>query len=156
MFNYIFNMFNNLCVKVATTPLPVGAPSPLATQVPVSAATAIPQATPISTPVQMPVNIPTNIPASIPVTTTTGASVHPMNVIQYIVLFIYFATCAALIFLVLTQTSKSEGLTGTLGGSTQTVFRGKKSFEEQIDKITTYVAVLFVVLSVVMAWFVFR
>lgn len=79
-----------------------------------------------------------------------------MNTIQYIILFIYFAICAALVFLVLVQTSKSEGLTGTLGGGVQTVFKGKKSFEEQIDKITTYIAVVFIILSIVMAWFVFR
>jgi|GEM_PF-1237710 len=148
MFSNFINMFNNLCVKAATTPLPVITASPV--QVPVNGAQTLPAIPPAATPIQAPVNMPANLPASIP------AAAHSMNTLQYIVLFVYFAICAALIFLVLVQTSKSEGLTGTLGGSTQTVFKGKKSFEEQMNKITAYVAVLFVVLSIVIAWFVFR
>lgn len=150
MFSHLVNMFNNFCIKavVAATPLPAvpsqTAPLPVATPVTIPTA---------ATPVQMPVNMPANLPANFP---AAAHSVHTMNVLQYIILFVYFAICAALIFLVLVQTSKSEGLTGTLGGATHTVFKGKKSFDEQIEKITTYVAVLFVVLSIVIAWFVFR
>lgn len=147
MFNYFSNMFNNLCIKAATTPLPINtASSPV--QVPVNGAQSLPAMPSAPVPVQMPVNLPASIPAAV--------AAHSMNTLQYVVLFVYFAVCAALIFLVLVQTSKSEGLTGTLGGSTQSVFKGKKSFEEQMNKITTYVAVLFVALSIVIAWFVFR
>lgn len=136
MMNVLYNIFN-FCVKTdnpasqaAPAALPPAAVPPVAVP-PV----AVPQAV-------MPVNIP--------------AAVHPMGIGQYILLFVYFVICAALVFLVLVQTSKSEGLSGTLGGSTQSIFKGKKSFEEQIDKITKYTAIAFIVLSIFIGWFAFR
>ncbi|MFH1453431.1 MAG: preprotein translocase subunit SecG [Armatimonadota bacterium] len=127
MFNYMYGVFFNIFNFCAKT-----------AEVPV-----VPEASvPVSTP----------MPIEVPIAQATSA----MSTLQYVILFVYFAVCAALVFLVLVQTSKSEGLMGTLGGSTQSVFKGKKSVEEQMTKITAYIAVGFIVLSVLIGLFVFK
>lgn len=98
------------------------------------------------------------IPAS-PIPLAIPQSIMPAvsspNIWQYILLFVYFLVCVTLVTLVLTQTSKSEGLTGTLGGTTQSVFAGKRSFEEKINKFTTGIAVAFILLSILIAFLAF-
>ena len=71
------------------------------------------------------------------------------NVPVVILEVIYCIICLALVIMVMTQTTKSEGLTGTLGGTTQSIFRGKKSFEEKMTNITNWIAGAFVIGSFV-------
>jgi preprotein translocase subunit SecG len=75
--------------------------------------------------------------------------VQPGNIIITILQVVYCIICVALVVIVMTQTSKSEGLSGMLGGSTQSIFRGKKSFEEKLNTITTWVAGGFIIGSFV-------
>lgn len=87
--------------------------------------------------------------------------VTPMNTgatssVQAALLVIYFVVCASLVLCVLLQTSKNEGLSGTLGGNVQSVFRGKAGTEEQLGKLTTGLAVTFVLLSFLMQILVFQ
>lgn len=87
--------------------------------------------------------------------------VTPMNTgatssVQTALLVIYFVVCASLVLCVLLQTSKNEGLSGTLGGNVQSVFRGKAGTEEQLGKLTTGLAVTFVLLSFLMQILVFQ
>lgn len=99
-------------------------------------------------------NLPT--PAPTPSMPQAAAQVVSSPTIwQYLLLVVYFIVCATLVTLVLVQTSKSEGLTGTLGGTTQSVFRGKRSFEERLNRFTTYIAIMFVALSILIAFFAF-
>ena len=59
--------------------------------------------------------------------------------------FIIFAL--ALIVLLAVQTTKQEGLSGTLGGRVESAYRGRLGFEGQIARITMFVAVAFVVVA---------
>jgi protein translocase SecG subunit len=47
----------------------------------------------------------------------------------------------------MSQTTKSEGLSGTIGGRTETSFRFKPGFEEQLATITKWCAIAFLVTS---------
>lgn len=96
-------------------------------------------------------NAPEINPEAIKVQTTANVGVG-----QYILLFIYFIICAGLIISILAQTTKSEGLSGTLGGSAQTIFKGKRGLDEKLSIITNYLAVGFLVLSMILSIFVFR
>lgn len=80
---------------------------------------------------------------------------HTPGVLQMLLLAVYFLVCVGLVAAVLMQTTKSEGLSGTIGGSTQSVFKGSKGFEEKIDNITSYLAWAFLALSFVIALFAF-
>lgn len=125
---------NNLLAQLQT---PGQAPSP-ATPMPVD----IPGAVPVSPPA-----VPINFPPS--------SAMPQYTFIQYLFLAVYFLVCAGLVVLVLVQTSKSEGLSGTLGGATQSIFRGKRSFEEKLNQITAYVATAFIVGSILISLFAF-
>ncbi len=74
-----------------------------------------------------------------------------MGLMQYVLVIIYFLVCAGLIAAVLSQTTKSEGLTGSMMGPSQPVFRGKKSWEDKLSTITNILAVAFLVLSMLVS-----
>ena len=57
----------------------------------------------------------------------------------------------ALIVIVMAQTTKSEGLTGSIGGQVTSSFKGKPGMDEQIRKYTIYVSIAWFVVSVVTA-----
>ena len=74
-----------------------------------------------------------------------------LGIVQYLLMTVYLLVCVGLIAAVLSQTSKNEGLSGMLGGNPQSVFRGKKSMEERLSAVTNYLAVSFLVLSMVIS-----
>jgi preprotein translocase subunit SecG len=53
-----------------------------------------------------------------------------------------------LITLVMSQTTKSEGLTGTIGGKMSSTFRGKPGMEDKLAKMTKWSAIAFMVTSI--------
>jgi|YNPBryulayer2012_1023412.scaffolds.fasta_scaffold30784_2 protein translocase, SecG subunit len=57
----------------------------------------------------------------------------------------------ALIFIVAMQTTRHEGLSGTVGGQVSSQFRGKLGRDEQLAMITRYIAVGFFVVSLLVA-----
>lgn len=59
----------------------------------------------------------------------------------------------ALIIITMLQTTKSEGLGGVIGGKSSATFRGRKSIDEIIDRITTILAIAFLVSSLLTAIF---
>ena len=71
-------------------------------------------------------------------------------------IFVYLLVCVGLIVFTLIQTTKSEGLSGVIGGASQSIFRGKKSVEEKISQWNTYLAVSFIILSIIIALFTYR
>lgn len=83
-------------------------------------------------------------------------STPQINIFQGFLLFVYFVVCTGLVVAVLLQTTKSEGLSGVIGGSTQSIFRGKKSIEEKLNQITQWLAIGFMCLSLLVALFAFR
>jgi preprotein translocase subunit SecG len=66
-----------------------------------------------------------------------------------IILQVLFAV--ALIFIVAMQTTRHEGLSGTVGGQISSQFRGKLGREEQLAMVTRYIAVGFFVISLLVA-----
>lgn len=61
--------------------------------------------------------------------------------------------CAlVLIAVVMSQTTKHEGMGGTIGGKAVSSFRGKGGFEEQLQKYTMYAAVAFFISSLFVAY----
>ncbi len=72
-------------------------------------------------------------------------------------LFVVLQIISALVLIgiVMSQATKSEGLTGTIGGKSESMFQGKRGFEEKLDEITKWAAITFMVMSAIVA-FVFR
>ncbi len=66
-----------------------------------------------------------------------------------IIVHILQVICAiALISTVLLQSGKSAGLSGSIAGAGETVFGGKKKgLDDLLSKLTAYIAVLFVILT---------
>ena len=62
---------------------------------------------------------------------------------------LYIIDCLALIIIVLMQQGKSAGLTGTISGAAETYWGKNKgrSLEGKLEKITVFLAVMFIVLS---------
>jgi len=119
-------------------------------------AQAAPTALPLASPALPPAATPAGPPLITPVQ-AAGASTHLGGVTLYILLGVYFLICIALVAAILSQTTKSEGLSGTIGGGApQSVFRGKKGVEEQLQAITNYLAIAFLILSIVIAFAVPR
>jgi preprotein translocase subunit SecG len=59
-----------------------------------------------------------------------------------------FIVCAlALIGLLAVQTTKQEGLSGTIGGRVDSAYRGRLGFDGQIARVTGVIAVTFVVVA---------
>jgi|YNPNPStandDraft_1061719.scaffolds.fasta_scaffold82863_1 preprotein translocase subunit SecG len=71
---------------------------------------------------------------------------------SFLIHTIHVMTCIAIIAAVLLQTSKSEGLSGTLGGKTSSTLGIKVGYEKQLEVITQYVAIAFLVVSFLAAW----
>ena len=60
----------------------------------------------------------------------------------------------ALIGIVMSQATKSEGLSGTIGGKSESAFQGKPGFEERLSEITKWAAITFLVTSALVAYVV--
>lgn len=57
-----------------------------------------------------------------------------------------------LIGIVMSQATKSEGLTGTIGGKAESAFQGKPGIEERLGEITKWAAITFLVMSAIVAY----
>ena len=64
---------------------------------------------------------------------------------------IFMIAAIALIFLLAVQTTKQEGLTGSIGGRVESAYRGRLGAEEQLKRLTGGVAVVFVVAAFVLS-----
>jgi preprotein translocase subunit SecG len=64
---------------------------------------------------------------------------------------IFILACIALIVLLALQTTKQEGLSGTVGGAVQSAYRGRPGAEESLKRVTGFTAVLFVVTGTILS-----
>ena len=71
-----------------------------------------------------------------------------MNAFQIILLVLQALISIALVLLVMSQTSKNEGLTGTIGGNVSANFKGKPGFEERLQNYTRYIGIAWFVVSI--------
>ncbi|MCL5104432.1 MAG: preprotein translocase subunit SecG [Armatimonadetes bacterium] len=61
-------------------------------------------------------------------------------------------SAVALIGIVMSQATKSEGLQGTIGGKAESAFQGKPGIEERLGEITKWAAITFMVMSALVAY----
>ena len=71
-----------------------------------------------------------------------------MNAFQIILLVLQALISIALVLLVMSQTSKNEGLTGMIGGNVSANFKGKPGFEERLQNYTRYTGIAWFVVSI--------
>ncbi len=64
-----------------------------------------------------------------------------MSAIQVLLLVLLALVSLAFIVIVMSQTTKNEGLTGSIGGQTSANFKGKPGFEEQLQGWTLRLAI---------------
>lgn len=57
-----------------------------------------------------------------------------------------------LIGVVMTQATKNEGLSGTIGGKAESAFQGKPGLEDRLAEITKWAAIAFMVISILVAY----
>lgn len=103
-----------------------------------AAKTAAKAATPLPKQVQLPANFQFN-------TVTFGQS-HPALVA--IVQTLFIVSAVGLIALMSVQTTKNEGLSGTIGGRSESAYRGRLGLDQQLTRLTGVVAVAFVFLAI--------
>jgi preprotein translocase subunit SecG len=60
---------------------------------------------------------------------------------------LFILAAISLIGLLAVQTTKQEGLSGTIGGRVDSAYRGRLGFEGQIARVTGAVAITFVVIA---------
>lgn len=71
-----------------------------------------------------------------------------MNPVQVILLILQALVSIALVIIVVSQTTKNEGLTGSIGGQVSSNFKGKPGFEERLQSWTRMLAVAWMVISI--------
>lgn len=71
-----------------------------------------------------------------------------MSAIQIILLVIQALISVGLVVIVAIQTSKNEGLTGTIGGNVSANFKGKPGYEEQLQSYTRILGISWFVISI--------
>ena len=71
------------------------------------------------------------------------------DALKYLLYIAHFTVSIALIALVVSQTSKHEGL-GVVGGSSSPSLRGRAGLEERLSDWTRYVAFTFMGLSAIL------
>jgi protein translocase SecG subunit len=64
---------------------------------------------------------------------------------------LFILSAVALVFLLAIQTTKQEGLTGSIGGRVESAYRGRLGAEEQLKRVTGFTAVVFVVTAFILS-----
>ena len=72
-----------------------------------------------------------------------------MNVLQILLLTVQFLISIVFIVIVMSQTTKNEGLTGTIGGNMSPNFKGKPGREEQLQMLTRYLGIAWFVVGII-------
>jgi protein translocase SecG subunit len=69
----------------------------------------------------------------------------------HIVATLFIIAAISLVFLLAIQTTKQEGLSGSIGGRVESAYRGRLGAEEQLKRLTGAVAVAFVVTAFILS-----
>ncbi|MCS6776604.1 MAG: preprotein translocase subunit SecG [Chloroherpetonaceae bacterium] len=75
-----------------------------------------------------------------------------MHVLYNLLLFVHFLVGISVIAVITMQESKNEGLTGQIGTTVQSSFKGKAGREERLNDTTRKLAITFFVLSALVAF----
>jgi protein translocase SecG subunit len=60
---------------------------------------------------------------------------------------IFVISALLLIFLLAIQTTKQEGLSGTIGGKVESAYKGRVGMDKQLQRVTTAVAITFILFA---------
>ena len=102
-------------------------------------------ATPLPTPKPLP-SLPSTLPTNFQFQQETFAATHPLLV--SIVQWLFIACAVGLVGLMSVQTTKNEGLSGSIGGRAESAYRGRLGLDQQLTRLTSGFAVAFVVLAI--------
>jgi preprotein translocase subunit SecG len=108
------------------------------------------KATAPALPVKAPAALPLAAPAPAPVMTQTWIAAH-LPWLTHGLAGIFMIASAGLVILLALQTTKQEGLTGSIGGRVETAYRGRLGADEQLKRLTGVVAVVFVVSAFILS-----
>ncbi len=75
-----------------------------------------------------------------------------MDALKILFAAIQLIAAVGLIAIVMSQSTKSEGLTGTIGGKAESAFRGKPGSEERLAEVTKWSAIAFMVTSAMVGY----
>ena len=64
---------------------------------------------------------------------------------------LFLLLAVGLIFLLAIQTTKQEGLSGTIGGRVESNYRPRLGFDQQLSRLTSFVAITMVFFAVVLS-----
>ena len=64
---------------------------------------------------------------------------------------LFILAAIALVILLAVQTTKQEGLSGTVGGSVQSAYRGRPGSEETLKRVTGWAATAFVICATILS-----
>ena len=74
------------------------------------------------------------------------------HIIYILLCAVQFIVAIGLIIVVTMQDSKNDGLTGQIGTTASTSFKGKAGREEQLGMLTRQLAIVFFVISLIVAF----
>ncbi|MEO7203139.1 MAG: preprotein translocase subunit SecG [Candidatus Tumulicola sp.] len=103
-----------------------------------------------SPPVPLPVQQQLTQPAAPAIVPHTAIALHAPW-LTHTVAGIFMIAAVGLVALLAVQTTKQEGLSGTIGGRVESAYHGRLGAEEQLKRLTGIVAVVFVVSAFVLA-----
>ena len=69
----------------------------------------------------------------------------------YFLIFVHVLLALGIIATVLLQSGKSAGLSGSITGGAETFFGKKKGMDELLEKISTFLAIAFLVTSLLLS-----
>ncbi len=72
---------------------------------------------------------------------------------DFLLTVVYVLVCVGMIATVLLQSGRSAGLSGSIAGGAQTLFGKKKGLDELLSRISTGLAISFMVLAIVLTVF---
>jgi preprotein translocase subunit SecG len=75
-----------------------------------------------------------------------------MDMLKTVFTAIQLVAALGLLGVVMSQATKSEGLTGTIGGKAESAFRGKPGGEDRLHSITKWTAIAFIVSSAILGY----
>lgn len=73
-----------------------------------------------------------------------------MAVVKLALTIVYIVVCLGLIATVLLQSGRSAGLSGAIAGGAQTLFGKKKGMDDLLGRISTGLAITFMILAIVL------
>jgi protein translocase SecG subunit len=93
---------------------------------------------------------PTLVPGALPSTfqyaQETFATQHPA--LLFIIQALFIACSIFLVVLMSVQTTKNEGLSGSIGGRSESAYRGRLGLDQQLTRLTSGLAAAYVVLAI--------